>query len=101
MTTMEKTADALAGVAVVDKEAKTTEANNSAVAPGNARRVVVDADNIPGSLKAHDCWVTWRYETKAGKTKPDKVPYQALHPGRLASSTDRDTWAPFNDAFGA
>jgi hypothetical protein len=45
-------------------------------------------------------WVIWRWETtKSGK--PTKVPYQAAHPDRKASSTDPKTWSDFATAIAA
>jgi primase-polymerase (primpol)-like protein len=43
-------------------------------------------------------WVVWRTEERDGK--PTKVPYDP-HTGRRASSTDEETWAPYEVAVKA
>src|SRR5262249_8475819 len=45
-------------------------------------------------------WDVWRQETK-GKGKLTKVPYQARHPNKLASSKDPATWSDFATALRA
>jgi hypothetical protein len=45
-------------------------------------------------LTAQNRWVVWRWRDGA------KVPYQARHPDRYASTTDPSTWAPFAEARG-
>lgn len=30
---------------------------------------------VPDALKAHDCWLTWKLETRDGEPKPRKVPF--------------------------
>jgi primase-polymerase (primpol)-like protein len=47
-------------------------------------------------LTGLDQWVCWRLEKRNGKLT--KVPYNP-HSGRLASSTDPSTWAPFEVAL--
>src|SRR5262249_10821227 len=45
-----------------------------------------------------DQWVEWRLANKQEKKKKyDKLPY-CVHTGKLASSTDPDTWASFEAA---
>jgi len=55
------------------------------------------APSLPPALKRLidlNRWVVWRWEvTKKGK--PTKVPYQAHHPERKASTKDPQTWAPY------
>ena len=51
--------------------------------------------HIPDSLTELDQWIVWRYEQRDGK--PTKVPYQIN--GRLASSTDPNTWCSFDEAL--
>jgi primase-polymerase (primpol)-like protein len=46
-----------------------------------------------------DRWLIWRYERHGGKVK--KVPYQARHPQRYASSTDPTTWGTYQEALNA
>ena len=41
----------------------------------------------------------WRYETRDGKPKPTKVPYQPTAPDTHASSTDPGTWGAFDPAL--
>ena len=50
----------------------------------------------PPELRALDHWLVWRYEMQ--NRKPTKVPYDAKHPQRPASSTNPATWAPFETA---
>jgi hypothetical protein len=45
-------------------------------------------------------WVLWRWETTK-KGKKTKVPYQAAHPNKKASSTDPKTWSDFATAKAA
>jgi hypothetical protein len=44
-------------------------------------------------------WVVWRWETKDGKKT--KVPYQAAHPERLASTIKPATWGTYAEAIAA
>jgi len=53
----------------------------------------VSFDQIPEELRTHKRWLVWRLETRVGKTT--KVPYQAMNPKKLASSTNSDTWSDF------
>ncbi len=53
-------------------------------------------NNIPQEMRIFRQWVVWRYEDTDGP-KPTKVPYSALN-GRLASVTDPNTWASFDEA---
>jgi hypothetical protein len=50
---------------------------------------------VPDSLAEFDQWVVWRYESR-GEGKATKVPYQI--DGRLASTTDPETWRSLDDA---
>jgi putative DNA primase/helicase len=45
-------------------------------------------------------WVIWRWETNKNG-KQTKVPYQAAHPSRHASSTDPNTWSDYATAVDA
>ena len=45
-------------------------------------------------LTALPHWVIWRWETTK-KGKRTKVPYQAAHPGKKASSTNPKTWSDY------
>jgi hypothetical protein len=54
-------------------------------------------DNIPDLLKEKDHWVCWRYELST-KGKWTKVPYQAQRPSSKASTTDPQTWNPYETA---
>jgi hypothetical protein len=56
-------------------------------------------EGIPPDLRALP-WVLWRAESR-GEGKPTKVPYSVADPRRKASSTDRETWATFEDAVDA
>lgn len=56
--------------------------------------------NIPPELRERAQWVTWRLETKRGRKKPTKVPYDPKT-GSMASTTDPSTWASFEDAVAA
>ena len=52
----------------------------------------------PRELAERPQWVVWRWEERGGKaTKP---PYSAIT-GKLASSTDPDTWTTFEKALAA
>ncbi len=51
----------------------------------------------PAELRTLDQWVLWRFEERDGKRT--KVPYRAREPFVRASSTDRDSWAPFETAL--
>ena len=55
------------------------------------------AGHVPEELRQLPQWVCWRYEERGGK--PTKVPYQPK--GRLASSTDPETWSRFDDVVAA
>ncbi len=48
---------------------------------------------IPAELRALDHWLVWRYEVRGGRRT--KVPYDAKHPRRRASSTNPATWSSF------
>ena len=69
-------------------ESSTDESSTRPVQPETLRVV---QNNIPVELRAVDQWVNWRYEL--GKDRRwTKVPHRALD-GKLASSTDPETWA--------
>ena len=54
----------------------------------------------PSELTALKQWLVWRLEDN-GKPKPDKVPYQALTPHVMASTTDPNQWSTYEDAAAA
>jgi hypothetical protein len=62
---------------------------------------------LPEALKplaAETRWVVWKCEkkvNKSGEVKITKVPYQASHPGKRASSTNPKTWSDFKTALAA
>jgi hypothetical protein len=56
-------------------------------------------DNIPQEMRAFNQWVVWRYEDRDAD-KPTKVPYSA-NTNRLASVTDPQTWASYDEAVNA
>jgi putative DNA primase/helicase len=58
-----------------------------------------ELDAIPRELRERPQWVLYRVQSRNGKTT--KVPYQAVHAGRRASSTDWATWATFEAAVAA
>lgn len=53
-------------------------------------------ENIPQEMRIYKQWVCWRFEDTDGP-KPTKVPYSPLT-GKLASVTDPNTWAAFEQA---
>jgi hypothetical protein len=53
-------------------------------------------ENIPQEMRIYKQWVCWRFEDIDGP-KPTKVPYSPLT-GKLASVTDPNTWASFEQA---
>lgn len=66
----------------------------------------VQADALPPILCSLRRFVGWSYTWKPGNGngKPgkwDKPPYVATEPGRLASSTDPDTWRTFKESRAA
>lgn len=52
---------------------------------------------VPPELAEREQWVAWRYEHRAGETKPTKVPYDA-RTGQRASTTDPSTWTSLERA---
>ena len=56
-------------------------------------------DNIPQEMRIFRQWVVWRFEDTESP-KPTKVPYSANN-GTLASVTDPNTWATFDQAYHA
>lgn len=62
---------------------------------------IPDPSQVPEVLRARPQWVCWRYEVKEGSDKPTKMPYQARHPDRKASSNGPKTWADFTTAMAA
>lgn len=59
----------------------------------------MDFNNIPHEMRMFPQWVMWRYEDTDSK-KPTKVPYSARS-NKLASVTDSDTWASFDECVNA
>lgn len=59
--------------------------------------MTVPTNAIPSTLRELDQWLIWRYETNS-KGKPTKVPYQAAHPARKASSMDPSQWSDYATA---
>lgn len=56
----------------------------------------ITPERIPDSLKSLRQWVLWKsVEKEPGK--PTKIPFAVS--GKAASSTDPETWAPFEDAW--
>lgn len=56
-------------------------------------------DRIPQEMRSYPQWVVWRYED-TNAPKPTKYPYSA-RTGKLASVTDPDTWATYDEAIEA
>lgn len=56
-------------------------------------------NNIPQEMRLFQQWVVWRFED-VESAKPTKVPYSP-NTGRLASVTDPNTWATFDQALHA
>jgi hypothetical protein len=73
-------------------------------ATARPQAVPVNLDTIPVRLKQADRWVGWRYvedvDRETGEVSWDKPPVCARN-GGLASSTNPETWASFNDAAAA
>lgn len=55
--------------------------------------------NIPNEMRVFPQWIMWRYED-TDSNKPTKVPYSARN-NRLASVTDAQTWATFDECVNA
>ncbi|MFA9418160.1 hypothetical protein [Natrinema sp. HArc-T2] len=56
----------------------------------------IDTSGIPETLQEYDQWICWRVKDRDGKaTKVPIVPGT----GEYASSTDPQTWRPFNEAL--
>jgi hypothetical protein len=55
----------------------------------------IPPENFPEELRQDNSWVGWRLEERDGK--PTKVLYQIDR--KRASSTDPETWAPFEDVL--
>lgn len=68
--------------------------------PPKPRALSVRPENIPDELKRWPQWVVWRYEPNPKNATWDKPPRQ-VRLGGLASSTDRRTWATYEDALAA
>lgn len=68
--------------------------------PKRPRAEKVLPGNIPLYLREKAQWVVWRYTWSDQKGKWDKPPL-CPHTLRLASTTDRETWATFKEAVGA
>jgi hypothetical protein len=59
------------------------------------KSVTLNPEGVPAWLKDLPQWLLWRYEPHPEpEKKPRKVPYQL--DGRRASSTDPNTWAPYD-----
>ena len=58
-------------------------------------------DAIPLELRERPQWVAWKSVARDGQEKPTKEPRCALAPARKASSTNRKTWATFEQAVTA
>ena len=50
---------------------------------------------VPETLLEYDQWLCWRTEARDGK--PTKIPVNPSS-GEFASTTDSDTWTPFQKA---
>ncbi len=57
-------------------------------------------DKIPETLKELDKWVVWRAESRKGKSKPTKVPYNA-RTGHKIDITKKENWSSFLQAVQA
>lgn len=91
--------------------ATTAPLNGAAAAPRPAKpkALPVNPEVIPAALRERPQWVVWRYTWNPKKKRKDgsgakgdwdKPPYSA-RTGKLASSTDPDTWSPFAEALAA
>jgi putative DNA primase/helicase len=61
----------------------------------------VRPENIPAGLRACEQWVCWRWDWKPdekGGGRWSKLPVDCAN-GRSASSTDPNTWAPYEDVL--
>jgi len=56
----------------------------------------MNTNTVPQELKDRHQWVLWRHEDRDGKRT--KVPYQVLHTGYRASSTNENHWGTFEQA---
>src|ERR1700722_1873720 len=54
---------------------------------------------IPQDLKPASNWVMYRLESRPGREKPTKVPYQPN--GALAKANDKTTWSSYQDCLQA
>lgn len=52
---------------------------------------------IPKELKERKQWICWKYQTKPGRSKPTKIPYNPAT-GMPASTMDASTWVDFETA---
>jgi putative DNA primase/helicase len=68
-------------------------------APTKPAPCSVQAENIPDPLKKMP-WVGWRWELNKNRDKWTKPPRNA-RTGKLASSTEPQTWSSFDEAFAA
>lgn len=59
----------------------------------------MDFNRIPQEMRLYNQWVMWRFEDVESK-KPTKVPYSA-RTGTLASVSDGNTWATFDECVNA
>ena len=60
----------------------------------------VNVGAIPQELRDLPQWVIWRLVQRNGKSKPTKVPINPIT-SLAASTTDRTTWVPFDEALAA
>ena len=56
----------------------------------------IDESTLPTALVEYDQWICWREQERDGK--PTKVPITPRS-GEFASSTDEQTWTPFDNAL--
>jgi hypothetical protein len=53
------------------------------------------AEETPDVMRAEPRWIVWRLEWKPKLNRWNKTPYN-VNNGRWASTTDPQTWAPFD-----
>src|SRR5260221_12693410 len=62
----------------------------------------ITPEHIPAEMRKADRWCVWCFEPeqdKTGELEWKKIPYQAAHIGRRASSTNPRTWSSFEMAM--
>jgi RecA-family ATPase len=57
-------------------------------------------DRIPAEMRQRPQWIDWRYEHRAGTSKPTKVPYSPRS-GNHADVTNDATWGTYDEALAA